>query len=270
MRHSLFICLAWLGLRSPIARAGDCPTSHSTGQISARLQAAESALKALDGDGFSLAMEEVAIMLPCLSATPSPDLSAQLHRMRGLELYSARKEDAARHAIRAAKVLRPDFNFPDGFFPEGHALPDFWAAVPIDAPAHTSAPVPRDAAVSFDGLQTLDRPSDRATIFQRQSLSGAVQTTQYLMPKDPLPSYRSIPRQRNRLIAASIVTGVVAGSSYALGWQSRQRFMEDDAQHTRAELSRLKTRVNTSFIVSGVSATMTVAGLTWAVLIGPR
>jgi len=270
MRSTLLLSLTALCMAASSAHAQDCPSAHTPEQVDTRLQTAQAALKDLNSEAFSLAMEEVAIMVPCLNSKPAQDLVAQLHRMRGIELYTSGKESAARQALRAARVLSPAYTFPKGFFPEGHALPDFWSEVPADAPANVRAPVPRDAEVAFDGKTTRDRPSDRATVFQYLGTDGTVRTTRYLMPKDPLPTYPSIPRQRNRLIIASIATGIVAGTSYALGWQGHQDFMEDDPKRTKAELSRMQTQVNTSFIISGVTTTLTVAGVTAAVLIGPR
>jgi hypothetical protein len=52
--------------------------------------------------------------------------------------------------------------------------------------------------------------------------------------------------------------------------QNRQRFMEEDASRTKAELSTLKSQVNSQFLISGISASLTVTGITAAVLIGPR
>jgi hypothetical protein len=270
MKHILFGILTALSLSSPAARAEDCLSLHSPTQVDSRLTQAEQALKALDAEAFSLAMEDAAIMLPCLGAVPPRALAARLHRLRGIELYSAGKEDSARQALRAAKVLEPDFGFAEDLFPQGHALPDFWAELPVEQPQDIGAPVPQDATVHFDGARSLKRPTDRATLFQHLSRQGRVRTTRYLMPSDPLPLYASIPRQRNRLIAVSIVTGLAAGGTYALAWQNRQRFMEDDASRTKAELSTLKSRVNSQFLISGISASLTVTGITAAVLIGPR
>lgn len=277
MKVRLFILLATVGLGSPIAMGQDCPTTSAPSEVETRLSNAETALKTLDIEAFSLAMEETTIMLPCLDGMPAVALAAKLHRLRGIELYTAGKMDLARQALRAAKVLEPDFTFSAGTFPKGHALVDFYAAISVNnsaetrqAPAHIGAPVPRDAKVAFDGRFTLERPSDRATVFQHLSPSEVVLTTRYLLPKDPLPTYASIPRQRNRLIIASIASGVIAGGSYALGWQSRQQFLADDPTRTSAELESLKRRANTSFVISGLGTTLTVVGASGAVLIGPR
>jgi len=267
----LLICtITWAVLAFPTAHAQDCPAANNPEQIEARLHTAQDALKSLESEAFSLAMEEISLMLPCLDAQPDPALTAELHRLRGIELYASGKADAANHAFLASKVLAPEYAFPQDMFSEGHALIDLWTNITPTGAAHTRAPVPKKSTVSFDGTLTRDRPSDRATLFQHLTLEGEVQTTQYLMPKDSLPTYASVPRQRNRLIAASIATTLAAGTSYAVAWQARQNFMKDDGSRTRKELERLRRKVNTSFISAGVCAALTTAGFGAAIVIGPR
>ncbi len=253
-----------------MAQAQDCPTPHTPQQVQTRLEGAEQALGALDIDSFSLAMVDVGLMVPCLTAPPDPALAAHLHRMRGIELYTAGQTDPAHMALRAAKVLVPEYRFPTDLFPEGHAMPDLWKGIGVEDPAHVRAPLPRHGQVGFDGTPSRDRPSDRATVFQELEPDGRVRTTRYLLPKDALPTYPSIPRQRNRLIAASIAAGVAAGASYALGWHGRQQFMKDDPDRTREDLTATRERVNTRFVIAGVCATLTTAGVAAAFLVGPR
>jgi hypothetical protein len=270
MSHSFLWVLAWVTFMTPLAWAQDCPTPHTPDQVHTRLTAAQKALRALDSDGFSLAMQEVALMVPCLNERPTPELVAEIHRMHGIDLYTAGKQEHARLALRASRILGPQYRFPADLFPKGHALPDLWLSLSALQPAHVRAPVPKQSQVVFDGTVTRNRPSDRATVFQHLGKDGSVQTTRYLMPKDPLPSYPSIPRQRNRLIAASIATGAVAGASYALAWQGRSQFMKSDPKQTKKDLNTTRNQVNTAFVTAGICTTLSATGIAAAILVGPR
>lgn len=250
--------------------AADCPAPNTPEQIAERLTAAQSALSQLDSEQFSFSMEEVGLMVPCLSARPEPSGAADLHRMLGVHLYTAGKTQAATDALRAAKVLVPDYQFPTEMFPEGYALLDTWKGLSPGEPSHVRAPVPKNSDVAFDGRLTRDRPSDRVTLFQHLSRDGAVLKSVMLQPDHTIPTYESVPRQRNRIIGATIAMGISAGITYGLSWHGHRKFERNDASLSRAELQSLRKRVNNSFGVSGALTALTATGVVAAILVGPR
>jgi hypothetical protein len=252
------------------AHASDCPAPNTPAQIAERLGAAQSAFSRLDSEQFSFSMEEVELMVPCLSGRPAPVDTAQLHRMFGLHLHTKGKNKAATHALLAAKVLSPNYLFPDGFFPEGYALEERWSELSVSEPSDIRAPLPKGHSTAFDGQITRDRPIDRTTLFQLVNKDGSILRSQLISPEQTLPNYESIPRQRNRIIGATIGAGVAAALTYGLAWQGRRQFDRDENTMSRAELQRLRTRVNNLFFISGSLTLVTAAGASAAVLIGPR
>jgi hypothetical protein len=263
------VTLAGLGW-SPAGWGSDCPVPNTPSQVAERLVDARSALSKMDFDQFSFSMEEVELMVPCLGALPSRAAAADLHRMLGVYMYTAGKSQAANDTLRAAKVLVPAYRFPDDLFPEGYALIDVWSGVETDDPKHVRAPVPKKSDVAFDGVVTRDRPADRATLFQHISTDGAVLQTIVIQPDQALPAYESVPRQRNRIIGATVAAGVAAGISYGLAWHERRSFDKEDGSRSRADLKQMRQRVNTAFTLSGAFSTVTVSGVVAAIVIGPR
>jgi hypothetical protein len=271
MTRFFTIVFAGLGaLLSPVAVAGDCPSSNTPQQIGERLKTAQHAFGELDIDSFSFAMEEVSLMLPCLGAVPEPGLAAQVHRMVGVKLYADGRVGPARSSLLAGKALQPDYVFPDDLFPEGYALLDEWQELSATQTAVKRAPVPRGATVYFDGAQTRDRPIDRATLFQRMDAEGVMRNSVYLQPTDVLPSYAAIPRQRNRILMATAAAGVGAAVSYGLAMTARNAFFEEGGKRGRKDLNDLRTQANRGFVSAGVFSTLAISGGIVAVVIGPR
>jgi len=91
-----------------------------------------------------------------------------------------------------------------------------------------------------------------------------------LQPDHPIPTYESVPRQRNRIIGATIAMGISAGITYGLSWHGHRKFERNDASLSRAELQSLRKRVNNSFGVSGALTALTATGVVAAILVGPR
>ena len=263
------LCLV-LVLNNGAARAGDCPAPNTPAQVDERLKRAQAAFGSLDIDTFTFAMEEVGLMVPCLDRALQPQFAADLHRMQGVAFYAADQRTSASQALRAAKILAPDFQFPEGMFPQGYALLDEWRGMEVGAPMHETAPVPRHSDVVFDGQTTRRRPSDRATVFQHIDAKGGVLKTVYLLPSDPLPAYESVPRQRNRLIAATVVSGLISGGFYALSSRDVERFEQEDGALNRKEMIALRERANRYYTISGVMAALTGVGIVGSVTIGHR
>ena len=263
------LCLAFWPA-SGVAQAGDCPSPNTPDQIRERLIRAQTAFGDLDIDSFTFAMEEVGLMIPCLDRVPGVAFSAELHRMQGVAFYAADQRSSASNALRAAKVLEPDYQFPSGMFPDGYALLDEWEAMKVGEPLHRSAPVPRKSAVAFDGQTTRSRPVDRATLFQHVDTSGGILQTKYLLPAEPLPTYVSVPRQRNRLIGATALCALVSGTFYKLSTDSVARFEQEGGGLNRKEMIALRERANRYYTVSGITAALTGAGIVGSITIGHR
>ena len=261
--------LLWL-CASPVAHAADCPAPNTPDQIKKRFDRAQSAFQELDIDTFTFSMEEVGLMIPCLDRRPTRAFSAELHRLQAVSLYASDKPGTASTSLRAGKALEPDYAFPKDMFPEGYALLDEWKTTDLSKTETEGAPVPKKSSIAFDGTLTRQRPTDRATLFQHIDAKGLILATAYLQPADPLPAYESVPRQRNRLIGASIASGILSGTFYALSSKGQERFENPSAKASRKEILDLREEVNTYYTLSGIFGVLTVTGTIGAVTIGPR
>ena len=254
------IVLVWAFVCSVMApaRAQTCASAIPSADIASRLDQAEQAYRELNARGFTMAMDEVVLLLPCVDAIAAPSLAAQLHRLQALRLHAAGQTSRAVHALRAARVLDPDYRFPEDILPAGSELLDTYQVLPTTDANTTRIPHPADATAAFDGRPSLDRPQDRTTLFQLESDAGTIIESHYLEAGAALPRYPVVPRLRNRLLVITTASAVSAGTLATLGWRSRTAFYADDLSLDRAELEGLQTTTNRLFagsLVLGITAT---------------
>ena len=250
-------------LLTPVAQAqAPCPAPASVAELSALLDQAESAYAGLDPEGFTDALDEATLVLPCVVGAVSPDTAARVHRLKGIALFVADRRDDAAKSFAAARRVDPDYVFPETLVPPEHDLRTLYVAVDPGTFTWEEVPPPETGVLRFDGLDELRRPTSWPTI--AQLLEGSRPTaTAYVRPGDPLPAYTPAPTRRAGEGSARNLTWLVVGGSAlalsgaAAGAALAQGSAMDSAQ-SRAQLdaafARQKGFAATSYSLLGLGA----------------
>ena len=263
----LLLCVS---LGPATAGAQECMATSTAEQVESRLQAAEEAFSGADADAFVMALEEVALLVPCLGEPLPPSEAARMHRLEGIRTFIQGESEASQAALRAARVLEPSYRFPETLLAADHDLRLQYSAMdPTDARTRR-VPEPRVGNIAFDGAPTRARPSDRSTVVQLLDAQQRVFSTSYLGPDDPLPDYRAIPRIRNRLLITSATSLAGAGVFYGLAWSNRSGFWEDDPDYVLSDLEAMQSRSRLLVAVSGTFGAIAIGGGIGAAVVGER
>lgn len=203
--------LIWI---ATVAWGLECEAAVPLAELEATLGEAERAWVDFDDTLFRDKINIAAgILLPCVGDALPAELAVRYHQVTALHLQSIGDEANARLALQAAHAAAPDAELSLTLFPEGSPARDWWTEW---EPGKTRRiPEPRYGSIAFDGTHTRARPAELPHIFQLFDESGLARSTSYLAPREPLPPYPAIPRQRNTLLACS--AGGVAGSAVLLG-----------------------------------------------------
>ena len=201
---------------------GQCAAPSRAAELSDTLHDAEYAYGKLDVEKFNQSVEGVGILLPCLADGLGPELAADYHRLRGLQLFVRRDRDGAVLSFAAAKALEPDFSFSELIVPLGHTVREVYAEE-VEREVQAVPPV-RRGYLTFDGVQTMERPTSWPTVVQVHKRSGEVVSTTYVLPTAAMPPYEQPSGARLRVqiamfslagataIAGTVVYGLAIGS----------------------------------------------------------
>lgn len=239
------------------ASAADCLSKSTVEQITAKFDAAEKAYADFEVDLFASSLDEVAIMLPCFDAPMTPELAARYHRMRGLRLFIERDSARAQQAFAAARAIDPAYEFPTTLIPPTHSIRTQYSAIDVANPAKSPAPTPVEGHLSFDGTQTLDRPTDWPTIVQVYNGGSELQATAYVFPTDPLPAYKAIAPVVSKAVAVrkpvspKVIFAIGAGAAavgagvlYVMAESSEREFFAYDESYTTSDLEAMQANTN--------------------------
>jgi hypothetical protein len=244
--------------------------------LDAHLREAEAAWGTMEVQRFNGVMDSVAISLPCLDAVVTPSLAARYHVLQGLRLYAAGEERRAVLAFAAARWADRGATVPFTLVPEGHAIHELFASLPIDGADTERLPEPRGVRLVLDGTERSVRPRDWPTVFQ---IEDSDVETAYLLPGEPTPVYPAIDppvdalpfiRSKPQLVflGTGVVAAAVSGVFYALAGASAQTFEEDQPSWDRADLEAQQARTNTLVTASGVAGGVAVGGITLGAISG--
>ncbi|TNE92213.1 MAG: hypothetical protein EP330_02475 [Deltaproteobacteria bacterium] len=210
IRSLLGLALLW-----PAAAHAACPASTTVEVLEGALNEAEAAYRSVDLDGFTLAMDSAALVLPCLGETLTPKAAGHLHRMNGLSSVIRRKSEDAARSFTAAKAADPDYVWPEDLIPPGHVIRTTYdqanpAATKFDVPAP-----PETGALWFDGAASEKRPTSRPAVFQWVDADGTVKATALVKPSASLPSYpaKAVPKPTPAPEPVATTTPEGAGTS---------------------------------------------------------
>jgi len=263
-------------LAAAVAAPAACPAPLAPAALEASLREAESAWSALDVQRFDGVMDSVALTLPCLDAVVTPSVASRYHLLQGLRLYAAGDERRAVLAFAAARWADRDATVSDALVPEGHAIHELFASIPIDGADTESLPIPRGVRLVLDGTERSVRPHDWPTLFQ---IEGSDVETVYLLPGEPTPVYPAVHPPVEALpfvhstpqlvfLGTGAVAAVVSGVFYALAASSAQTFEADQPSWDRADLEAQRAQTNTWAAASGVAGGVAVGGLTLGAISG--
>lgn len=266
------MCLCVVTLPALLASLGfaaaDCTFRTSRDELGVALTAAEAAYVTLDVAEFQRATTDVDFVVPCLDALVSTDLAASLHRIRGLGRFADGDPDGALVALRAARVLQPDYVFPEEVLPPGFELRTLYEELDPTPGEGRKLPKPRGGSLVFDGRDGRFRPDDTDALYQRTDRGGTVVETRVLAPSDPTPSYPGVRKRQTAFLASAGVTAVGAGVLYGLAWSSRGTLDDLDASWTEDDLLAVQRRTNSLFgasiAVGALAVGQGVLGLAWS------
>lgn len=240
----------------------------------AQMEAAEAAYAGLDVDGYGNAMDEAALVLPCLDAPVEPAQAARWHRLQGLRLFLARDRDRAVRAFGAARALDPGYTFPEVLIPAGHPARSDYATMDVSAPRDERVPEPFEGELRFDGTAGVMRPADRPTVAQRLDGGGTVAATAWLEPGEPLFPYEGRPVPAPRRFDPRFAVGAGAGAAaigsgvlYLAAARDAARFDTYDANRSQGELDELRGRANGQVIASTALGALALAGVATLVVV---
>lgn len=267
MLASLLILLA-----SPSAHAFECSEPVQPERLDSALKRAETAFADLDDIGFRDTVNEIAgILLPCVSrALPRP-LVARYHRVMALHLFTIGDEEGAKDALDAARLADPEFAFDGSLLPDTHPLREHYAG-PSPDESTRKVPEPRSGSIAFDGTVTRARPNDLPALVQLFDEQGLSQSTSYLGPRESLPPYRAIPRQRTTLVLSSGAALAISGTMYGLAWAQRGSLVTSaqDPATSKEALDSRRNRTNALVLGSAAFFGISVGTGIGAAVIGER
>lgn len=254
-----------------------CADRFPLDALATELDQAEQAFRELDEAGFDQSVHRAALVTRCLDRTLTPLLAARLHWVSGIQLYLQREPQRAAFSLAAARTLEPIWTLSEGVLPRGHELWELYRKQTLGAEL-VSQPRPRAGTLWFDGVETVARPTDRATVVQHVVEGDRVAVTRYLLPGEGMPDYGANvaspdlggsaqmvgpQRTRTRLVHPWLAASAGAAAAGALGSfliakQSEARFMADDPATTLDDLDQLRARTNRA---GAASTGLTVAAV---------
>jgi hypothetical protein len=257
------LCVTGLGARG--ARADEvCTERFPLAALATELDQAERAFQELDEGGFDQSVHQAALVTRCLDRPLTPLLAARLHWVSGIQLYLQREPQRAAFALAAARTLEPTWTLSEDVLPRGHELWELYRKQSGTAELAIQ-PRPRAGELWFDGVETIERPIDRATVVQHVTDDDAIALTRYLLPGEGMPDYGANvgspdlggaagaapgpTRTRARLVQPWLAASAGAAAAGALGTfliarQAEGDFKAEDPSATLDDLDRLRARTN--------------------------
>lgn len=232
--------LAWLAA----AFAAECKDPIPLDELERSLTAAEDAFVDFDDTGFRDKVNVISgVLLPCVGDPVPPELARRTHTVIGLHFMAMADEENAALSIQAAHAVDPTAEIDRRLFPAGHPAEAWWIDQSL-AEKSRKVPEPKFGSVAFDGTHTRTRMSELPQVFQLFDESGRARATQYLAPRQPLPSYSAVPRQRNVLIGCSAGSAAGALAMLAGSWATRSSLIRS-AQDTTTTADTLDGKRST-------------------------
>jgi hypothetical protein len=214
--------LAWLSM----ALGVECKEPIPLDELARSLDEAEQAYIDFDDTAFRDQVNVISgVLLPCVGDPVAPALVRRTHTVIGLHFLAMGDEPNAELSLKAAHAAEPEARIDRRLIPEGHPA-DAWWADEEAAVKLRRVPEPRVGSVAFDGEHTRSRRAELPSVFQLFDETGRARATEYLGPRQPLPSYAAIPRQRNLLLGCSAGSVAGSGALLASSWATRNSLLK--------------------------------------------
>ncbi len=221
-------------------------------ELADAIAAAEQAWIDIEDALFRDRVAEIAgVLLPCVADAVTAELAARTHVVMALHLSSIGDDANAALSMIAARAAWPELVVSEELIAPAHPLRAVLDA-PLDPSATRRVPEPREGSIAFDGTHARERPREHPTIAQLFDETGLARTTTYLAPREPLPPYRALPRQRTRLVACAAGATALAGGAYAWSWAQRGALLSRAADPTTSAdaLDATRASMNTLALLS--------------------
>ncbi len=198
------LLLLWISLA-----AAECPEPTSRLDLERALARLDKAFAEIDTESLRQAQAQVDAVIPCLQEELDPSLSASLHRGRALFELDANNRAAAEQAFSAARAIEPSHQLRADIATDT-VLQVYLARDPANG---RTAPLPLAAQgrVELDGSPADKRPLERPVVFQHIDDKGAIQTTAYLLPGEPLPTYLAKDSEKRAKIRRALLISGASG-----------------------------------------------------------
>lgn len=197
-----------------LAVAAECAAPRLAAELDTALDGAERAW-GVDPDGFETGAAAVRSILACVSTVLAPATAARVHRVEGLRAWAARDSDGAHAAFAAARVIEPDYRFPEAMVPAGNPVATLYATAATASAPDRIPPVKNGWRVWLDGDQGGHRDPKRPVVWQLQERER-VRRTEWIAANVALPRAPH-PRDGTRgpLLVGAGVAALAAAGAYA-------------------------------------------------------
>jgi hypothetical protein len=257
---------------APVALAQDCPSASNSADLTARIDATQTALSELNVEGFQVSNQELFLLLPCLDEALSPQIAAQVHLLEGVRLFVNGETGSSAQAFLAARAISPESQLATSIFPEGHEIHGNLSSLGAEGISTEKVATPQEGQILFDGQASGLRPTSHPTLVQLLDAGSVVTHTRYTLPGEALPAYRGTRKLRKTMFLTSAVSALGGLALYGLAWSNRSAFDAYDpaeggydANASLAELEAFQQRsyllTGGSLALFGVSAGAVVTGL---------
>ncbi len=270
------VALTAIALASPSAWA-DCLVEVTTSDVYGHIERAQAAFTNLELDAFKRASDQAVDGMPCLDEPVQRHLSAEVHRLVGLQGAVDRDATRTTQAFAAARSLEPEYRFPVEMVPEGSPVLDDYVAIDVSNGTYDELLKPASGHLQIDGRPGRLRPNAWPAVVQYFDAGGDVVWTKYVWPKSSLPSYPlpdlelrvdpppPLPDRPPIEIAAAAGGAAILATGLLVGAElNRRRFANPETDDAR--LPALQKRTN-RMVVGSVASTGVALGLGVAVLL---
>ncbi len=229
----------------------DCPESVDALRIQETTDRATEALSRADADAYRAAHDEATGLIPCLDALVPVNLAAAVHRMGGVRAFLDRDLERAHVRFASARMLDPDFEWPDELLPPTHPIRAAYLELSLTGMIFDVPERPRGGIVAIDGRIGKGRLEGLPAIFQLIDNDGTPSDSRILQPMEGYPEYARRQRRGIRPESMAAVGAVVAaGLFYYAATDARGTY--DDLSTPYSELDGHRTRVVAFTVTSGI------------------
>jgi len=235
LRHGLTVAaLIWT------ARAhAQCEELVTSDALAEQAEVAEQALAAADADAYRTAHDTMVGMVPCLGRMLSTPTAAELHRTGGVRAFLDRDLERARIRFAAARLLDPDYEWPDALLPPSHPIRTAYMEESLRGRMFDVPKRPRRGVVAVDGRIGEGRLEGLPATFQLIDNNGEAELSVLLDPFDDFPTYpQAASRSVRPTTIASIAAAVGAGVLFGAAWNARQKYNDLDTPYEELDSRR--------------------------------